>query len=165
MTSNEYFRGTGHALFYTSPNSKKPVVVELILFISITLHLLAPPPCRLRNLSSGRSFFCCRSTNSMYRPSGSQYFLVRICLPCHPHRPCVVPPPLAWKRERRTHSSYKESLFHLVFLSLVSCFIITAVGGDYWVDSLHWKYDDFPGPMRRLPLAMFYLISHRKLPN
>ena len=104
-----------HFSMYTSPNSKKPDVVELILFVSITLHLLAPP-CRLRNLSFfGRSFFCCRSTNSMYRPSGSQYFLVRICLPCHVTRTCRrVRPPLAWKRERRTHTAAIESFFHLV---------------------------------------------------
>ena len=142
-----------HFSMYTSPNSKKPDVVELILFVSITLHLLAPP-CRLRNLSFfGRSFFCCRSTNSMYRPSGSQYFLVRICLTCHPH---LASRPSASRLEERTedtHSSYRV-LLSLGFMSLVSCFIITAVGGDYWVDSLHWKYDDFPGPIRLTP-ALF----------
>jgi len=144
LTSKPYFRGTGHhALLFTSPNSKmsKLDVVKLILFVSITLHSC---PC-LRNLSFGHSF-CCRSTNSMYRPSGSQYFLVRICLPCHPHLPCR---PFASRLVERTEDT--QLFFHLVFWVLFSVSLLLSSGEIIWW--IHWKYDDFPGPMR-LPLAM-----------
>ena len=119
------FLSNRHALPHTSPNSKmsKPDVVKLILFVSITLHLLAPP-CRLRNLSFGRRFFCCRSTNSMYRPSGSQYFLVRICLPCHPHLPSR---PSASRLEERTEDT--QQLSSPSFTWFYESFIITVVGG------------------------------------
>ena len=126
--------------------------MKLILFISITLHLLAPPCLRYEYMSFDRSF-CCRSTNSMYRPSGSQYFLVRICLPCHPHLPSR---PSASRLEERAEDT--QQLSSPSFTSWFSeSFIITVVGGDYLVDLLHWKYDDFPGPMRLPPSPCFNL--------
>ena len=110
--------------------------------------LISSCPC-LRNLSFGRRIFCCRSTNSMYRPSGSQYFLVRICLPCHPHLPCR---PFASRLVERTEDT--QLFFHLVFWVLFSVSLLLSSGEIIWW--IHWKYDDFPGPMR-LPLAMFQL--------
>ena len=127
----------------------KPGVVKLILFISITLHLLAPPCLRYEYMSFDRSF-CCRSTNSMYRPSGSQYFLVRICVCCHPHLPSSVR--LSLGRKNGGHTAI-ESFFHLVGWAYF-LFYYYSRRGDYLVDSLHWKYDDFPGPIRLTP-ALF----------